>query len=193
MLTVKQAAYVELNFVFVDFGNFVRKRQFQLIKMVAELSTVCCGCNLKHGTVAIGVVQALLAFTFMMLTAAYAEHPHELLDLSDPTIATSATTLKCLLIIISVASAVQCIFSIMLVFAAESNRPNLLVPWLVFNPIAIGIYVISTIVGLVHHNGISNTGYVISHLVVGLAICLIGGYKIVAVHSYYKHLKSLNF
>lgn len=58
--------------------------------MVSEISTICCGCNLKHGTVAIGVVQAVLAFTFMLLTAAYAEHPHELLDLSDPGIVPDA-------------------------------------------------------------------------------------------------------
>lgn len=54
--------------------------------MTVELANFCCGCNLKHGTIAIGVVQSVLAFTFMLLTAAYAEHPHELLDMSDPSI-----------------------------------------------------------------------------------------------------------
>lgn len=51
------------------------------------------------------------------------------------------------------------------------NRPGMLLPWLIFNPIAIAIYVIGTIVGLVHHNGISNTVFVVSHLTVGIAIC----------------------
>ncbi|GLV35298.1 hypothetical protein CBL_01552 [Carabus blaptoides fortunei] len=113
--------------------------------------------------------------------------------MSDPSIVPDLHTLKALLIIISVASALQCIFSIFIIFGAETNRPILLLPWLIFNPIAITIYVIGTVVGLVHHSGISNTGFVIGHLLVGIAICLIGGYKIVAVHSYYKHLKSLNF
>lgn len=53
--------------------------------MAPEISN-CCGFSLKHGTIIIGVVQSILAFMFLILAAAYAEHPHELLDMSDPSI-----------------------------------------------------------------------------------------------------------
>lgn len=48
--------------------------------------TNCCGFSLKHGTIIIGVVQSIVAFMFLVLSAAYAENPHELIDMSDPSI-----------------------------------------------------------------------------------------------------------
>ncbi|KAJ3659181.1 hypothetical protein Zmor_010884 [Zophobas morio] len=155
--------------------------------------TNCCGFSLKHGTIIIGIVQSVLAFMCLILTAAYAEHPHELLDLSDSSIVPDLTVLRCLLIIISVASAVQCVLSILLIFGAETNRPVLLMPWLIFNPIAILVYIISILVAIIHHTGENSTYFIIGHLTVGTIVCLIAFYNVIAVHSFYKHLKSLNF
>ncbi|KAH0814336.1 hypothetical protein GEV33_008453 [Tenebrio molitor] len=155
--------------------------------------TNCCGFSLKHGTIIIGIVQSVLAFMCLILTAAYAEHPHELLDMSDPSLHPDLTTLRCLLIIIAVASAVQCALSILLIFGAETNRPMLLVPWLIFNPVAIVVYIISILIAIIHHSGDNSTFFIIGHLVMGTIVSLIAFYNIIAVHSFYKHLKSLNF
>lgn len=54
--------------------------------MVVEFPNFCCGLSLKRGTVVIGVIQSILSFTFMILCAAYAENPHELVDMSDASI-----------------------------------------------------------------------------------------------------------
>lgn len=53
--------------------------------------TNCCGFSLKHGTIIIGVVQSIVAFMFLVLSAAYAENPHELVDMSDPSIVPDPT------------------------------------------------------------------------------------------------------
>lgn len=54
--------------------------------MKTEVTTFCCGLSLKTGTIVIGTVQSVFAFIFLILSAAYAEHPHELIDISDPSI-----------------------------------------------------------------------------------------------------------
>lgn len=51
--------------------------------MKTEVTTFCCGLSLKTGTIIIGTVQSIFAFIFLILSAAYAEHPHELIDMSD--------------------------------------------------------------------------------------------------------------
>lgn len=51
----------------------------------------CCGFNLKHGTVIIGVFQSILAFMCLVLSAAYADNPHEIIDMSDPSIIPNLT------------------------------------------------------------------------------------------------------
>ncbi|EFA01686.1 uncharacterized protein LOC664274 [Tribolium castaneum] len=160
--------------------------------MAPEISN-CCGFSLKHGTIIIGVVQSIISFMFLVLSAAYAEHPHELLEMSDPGIVPEISVLRCLLIIIAVASAVQCILSISIIFAAETNRPVLLVPWLIFNPVAVVVYIISILVAIIHHSGDNATFFIIGHLIIGAIVSLIALYNIIAVHSFYKHLKSLNF
>lgn len=53
--------------------------------------TNCCGFSLKHGTIIIGVVQSIVAFMFLVLAAAYADNPHELIDISDPSIVPDLT------------------------------------------------------------------------------------------------------
>lgn len=54
--------------------------------MVAEITSFCCGFSLKSGTIIIGVVQSILTFIMMVLSAAYADNPHELIAMSDPSI-----------------------------------------------------------------------------------------------------------
>lgn len=54
--------------------------------MKTEVTTFCCGLSLKTGTIIIGTVQSIFAFIFLILSAAYAEHPHELIDMSDESI-----------------------------------------------------------------------------------------------------------
>lgn len=66
--------------------------------MVSQISTICCGCSMKTGVIVIGAVQSVLAFAFMVLTAAYADHPQELLDMSDPSIIPSATSMSYILL-----------------------------------------------------------------------------------------------
>lgn len=51
-----------------------------------QLKSFCCGLSLRHGTIIIGVTSSVLSFIILILSAAYAEHPHELLDMSDPSI-----------------------------------------------------------------------------------------------------------
>ncbi|ENN79081.1 hypothetical protein YQE_04463, partial [Dendroctonus ponderosae] len=97
--------------------------------MGAPELTNCCGVSLKYGTIIIGVVQSIFAFMCMILSAAYVKHPHELVQLNDASVLPQLEILRTMLIIISVASALQCIFSIMLVFgaAARGDRGNALV------------------------------------------------------------------
>ncbi|KAK4886689.1 hypothetical protein RN001_002960 [Aquatica leii] len=161
--------------------------------MVVEFPKFCFGVTLKTGTIIIGVVQSIFSFMFMILCAAYAENPNELVDMSDKSIIPDIYTLRCLLILISTVSALQCIFSILLIFGAETNRPLLLLPWIILNPTAIVIYVITTIIGIIHHTGLNNRSFIVGHLIVGLAVCLIGGYNTLRVYNYYRHLKTLNF
>ncbi|KAJ8915901.1 hypothetical protein NQ315_015514, partial [Exocentrus adspersus] len=161
-------------------------------KMGLEVSN-CCGFSLKNGTIIIGVLQSVIAFMFLILSAAYAVNPHELLDMSDPSVIPDPTVLRCILIIIAVGSAVQCIFSIMLIFGAVTNNPVLLLPWLILNPIALIIYLVGTFIAIIHHTGINNTPFIVGHLLFGLAVTLIVSYKILVVHNFFKHLKSLNF
>lgn len=161
--------------------------------MVVDFPDFCCGISLKTGTIIIGVIQSILSFMFMILCAAYAENPHELVDMTDKSLLPDTLTLRCLLVIIAVASALQCIFSIFLIFGAETNRPLLFLPWLIFNPISIAAYVITTIIGMIQHSAINNTYFIVGHLLVGLGVCLIGGYNIVRVYRFYKHLRTLNF
>ncbi|XP_023021760.2 uncharacterized protein [Leptinotarsa decemlineata] len=155
--------------------------------------TNCCGFSLKHGTIIIGVVQSIIAFMFLVLSAAYAENPHELVDMSDPSIVPDLTILKVILIIISVGSALQCLFSIFLIFGAETNRPGLLTPWLILNPIALGVYILATLTAIIHHTSLNMTPFIIGHMLLGIIIVLIVAYKIMCVWNFYKHLKSLNF
>lgn len=54
--------------------------------MKTEVTTFCCGLSLKTGTIIIGTVQSIFAFIFLILSAAYAEHPHELIDMSDASV-----------------------------------------------------------------------------------------------------------
>lgn len=51
-----------------------------------ELKTFCCNISLKNGTILIGILQSIFAFMFMILSGAYANNPHELVDMSDPSI-----------------------------------------------------------------------------------------------------------
>lgn len=59
---------------------------------MTELKTFICGLSLKQGTVIIGVVQSIAAFMFLALSAAYAENPHELIDMSDPSLVPNLTS-----------------------------------------------------------------------------------------------------
>ncbi|KRT80919.1 hypothetical protein AMK59_6153 [Oryctes borbonicus] len=160
---------------------------------MTELKTFICGLSLKQGTVIIGVVQSIAAFMFLALSAAYAGNPHELIDMSDPSIVPSFTILKSVLIFMAVGSALQCIFSILLIFGAETNRPLLLVPWLLINPLTIATYVVCTILSVFHYAGGSYVTFVLGHVVIGTSFCLTLAYEVLVVYSFYKFLKSLNF
>ncbi|XP_018561417.1 uncharacterized protein LOC108903656 [Anoplophora glabripennis] len=160
--------------------------------MTLEVSN-CCGFSLKNGTIIIGVLQSVVAFMFLVLSSAYAENPHELLDMSDPSIVPDLTVLRSILIVIAIGSALQCLFSIMIIFGAVTNHPTLLLPWLILNPIALIVYLIGTFIAIIHHTGLNNTPFIVGHLVVGLAVTLIVCYKVLVVHNFFRHLKSLNF
>lgn len=54
--------------------------------MAAPEISNCCGFQLKHGTVIIGVLQSIFAFMSLILSAAYAVHPHELIELNDESV-----------------------------------------------------------------------------------------------------------
>ncbi|RZC37032.1 uncharacterized protein BDFB_011168, partial [Asbolus verrucosus] len=132
--------------------------------------TNCCGFSLKHGTIIIGIIQSVIAFMFLILTAAYAEHPHELVNMSDPSVVPDLSILRWLLIVISVASAIHCVFSIFLIFGAETNRPLLLVPWLVFYPIAVIVYIILILIAIIHHVDSDRILFIIGHLIAGAIV-----------------------
>ncbi|KAJ8978808.1 hypothetical protein NQ317_014278 [Molorchus minor] len=128
----------------------------------------CCGFSLKTGTIIIGVLQSIVAFMFLVLCAAYAENPHELVDMSDPSIVPDLTVLKYILIVLAVGSALQCVFSLFLIFAAVTNHPNLLVPWLVLNPVALFMYMVVTLIAVVHHTEVHRTTFIVGHLLLAL-------------------------
>ncbi|KAH1022248.1 uncharacterized protein LOC109535305 [Dendroctonus ponderosae] len=161
--------------------------------MGAPELTNCCGVSLKYGTIIIGVVQSIFAFMCMILSAAYVKHPHELVQLNDASVLPQLEILRTMLIIISVASALQCIFSIMLVFGAAASHPVLLTPYLILNPVCLFIYIVGTLVAVVHHTGENNTPYIIGHLFISFVVTVIVSYKILIVHSYRQYLKRLNF
>ncbi|KAG5888612.1 hypothetical protein JTB14_037824 [Gonioctena quinquepunctata] len=130
---------------------------------------------------------------FMVLAAAYADNPHELVDMSDPSIVPDLNLLRVILIIISVASALQCLFSILLIFGAETNRPALLKPWLVLNPIVLLTYIVSTLMAILHHTSENMMLFIVGHMLFGMIVTLIVCYQILCVWNFHKHLKSLNF
>ncbi|KAJ8948284.1 hypothetical protein NQ318_020771 [Aromia moschata] len=139
------------------------------IKMGIEM-TNCCGFSLKTGTIIIATLQSIVAFMFLVLSAAYAENPHELLDMSDSSIIPDLTVLKWILIILAVGSALQCVFSIFLIFAAITNHPNLLLPWLVLNPVALTTYIVGTLIAIIHHTDYNRTPFIIGHLLLALSV-----------------------
>ncbi|XP_030745621.1 uncharacterized protein LOC115874570 [Sitophilus oryzae] len=155
--------------------------------------TNCCGFSLKHGTIIIGVIQSIFAFMVMILCSAYAEHPHELVQMSDPSVIPELTTLRAILITCAVVSALQCVFSILLIFAAETNHPTLLMPWLILNPVALFVYIVGTLVTIIHHTGVNNASYIMAHIAFSTLISLIVIYQILTVYSLKQHLKRLNF
>jgi cobalamin biosynthesis protein CobD/CbiB len=46
----------------------------------------------------------------------------------------------------------------------------LLVPWLIFNPVAIIVYIISILIAIIHHSGDNSTFFIIGHLVMGTIV-----------------------
>ncbi|CAH1159901.1 unnamed protein product [Phaedon cochleariae] len=155
--------------------------------------TNCCGFSLKHGTIIIGVVQSIIAFMFLVLAAAYAENPHELIDMSDPSIVPDLSVLRGILIGVAVLNGLLCVFSILLIIGAETNRPALLRPWLVLNPVALILYIICNVVAIIHHNNMNNTPFIVGHFLLTIMATLVVCYKILCVWNFHKHLKSLNF
>ncbi|KAF7268329.1 hypothetical protein GWI33_018523 [Rhynchophorus ferrugineus] len=153
----------------------------------------CCGFSLKHGTIIIGVIQSIFAFMSLILTAAYAEHPHELIQMSDPSVVPKLEVLRVILIIIAVASALQCIFSICLIFGAELNKPSLLTPYLVINPLALFVYIVTTLIAIIHHTGENNAPFIIGHIAISCIVSLIVVYNFLTIYSFRQHLKRLNF
>ncbi|XP_056631233.1 uncharacterized protein LOC130441532 [Diorhabda sublineata] len=151
----------------------------------------CCGFSLKHGTIIIGVVQSIFSFMFLVLAAAYAEHPNELIDISDISVGPSLTALRIALSIIALVSALECVFSILLIFGAETNRPKLLLPWLISNPVVLLAYILLTLMAIIHHT--RSALFIIGHLTLGFFATFIASFKFLCVWSFYKHLKSLNF
>jgi len=158
-----------------------------------NMKTFCCGLSLKHGTIITGVVQSILSFVILILSAAYAENPHELLDLSDPSIVPDTTVLKTILVIIASAGAIHCTFSILLIFGAETNRPVLLLPWLTFGPMCFMAYLLGTLIAIAHHSTVNVAIFITAHIIVAISLLLLGCYKFFTVLNYYKHLRSLNF
>ena len=155
--------------------------------------TNCCGFSLKYGTIIIGVVQSIFAFMCMILSAAYVQHPQELVQLNDASVLPQLETLKTLLIITSVASAMQCLFSILLIFGAAANHPVLLTPYLILNPICLFVYIVGTLVAVIHHTGENHAPFIIGHLITSFLVTVIVSYKILVVYSYRQYLKRLNF
>ncbi|CAH2004634.1 unnamed protein product [Acanthoscelides obtectus] len=149
--------------------------------------------NLKHRTIIIGVMQSIGAFMFLVLSAAYAENPHELITMSDPSIVPDVKVLRIILITIATGSAFQCVFSILLIFAAETNRPVLVIPWLILNPAAVLLYVLGTLIAIIHYSGDNVVPFIIGHILFALIVTLIVGLKVHCVWKFYKHLRSLNF
>ncbi|CAH1963588.1 unnamed protein product [Acanthoscelides obtectus] len=149
--------------------------------------------NLKHRTIIIGVMQSIGAFMFLVLSAAYAENPHELITMSDPSIVPDIKVLRIILITIATGSAFQCVFSILLIFAAETNRPVLVIPWLILNPAAVLVYVLGTLIAIIHYSGDNVVPFIIGHILFALIVTLIVGLKVHCVWKFYKHLRSLNF
>ncbi|KAL1489741.1 hypothetical protein ABEB36_013676 [Hypothenemus hampei] len=153
----------------------------------------CCGLSLKYGTIIIGVVQSIFAFMCFILSAAYAAHPHELIEINDPSVIPEAETLKAMLIIISVSSGLQCIFSILLIFGAAANHPSLLSPWLILNPICLFVYIIGTLVAIIHHGTNNGTKFLIGHIMTSVLGTMLVSFQILIVYSFRQHLKRLNF
>lgn len=158
-----------------------------------SVTKFCFGLSLKQGTIIIGVSQSILSFMLLILSAAYAENPHELVEMSDKSIIPDLTILRGILIGIAVASAVQCVFSIMLIFGAETNRPLLLLPWLVLNPILITAYVLLTSAAIFSHNTLNNIPFVLTNLFMSSILVGVATYKFLSVYGFYKYLKGLNF
>lgn len=46
----------------------------------------CCCCSLKAGTITIGIVESIISFMVLVLSAAYAENSHELVSMADPSV-----------------------------------------------------------------------------------------------------------
>ncbi|CAH1963589.1 unnamed protein product [Acanthoscelides obtectus] len=126
--------------------------------------------NLKHRTIIIGVMQSIGAFMFLVLSAAYAENPHELITMSDPSIVPDIKVLRIILITIATGSAFQCVFSILLIFAAETNRPVLVIPWLILNPAAVLVYVLGTLIAIIHYSGDNVVPFIIGHILFALIV-----------------------
>ncbi|XP_066145761.1 uncharacterized protein [Euwallacea fornicatus] len=153
----------------------------------------CCGFTLKHGTIIIGALQSVFAFMCLILSAAYAVHPHELIEMSDPSVVPKLEILKAMLIMFSVASVLQCVFSVMIVFGAVGNRPALFMPWLIFNPICLFVYEVGTLVAVIHHTSENNAPFIVGHIVASILFSMLVSYLTLTVYSYRQYLKRLNF
>lgn len=51
------------------------------------------------------------------------------------------------------------------------NRPLLFLPWLIFNPLSIVVYVIGTLIAMAHHTSVQNTFFIIGHMILAITLC----------------------
>lgn len=53
--------------------------------MAFEMDRCCC-CSLKAGTITIGILESIISFMYLVLCAAYAESPQELVHMVDESV-----------------------------------------------------------------------------------------------------------
>lgn len=44
------------------------------------------------------------------------------------------------------------------------NQPGLFTPWLIFNPICLFVYIVGSLVAVIHHSGQNNGAYIVGHI-----------------------------
>lgn len=149
------------------------------------LNQCCCGCELKTGTIIIGVLDGIAALYSLVTSIVAASAAIVVGDKNQSYLETVAT----LSIVLAVFSALLLLVSICLLVGAAKEKPSLLIPWMVYSLVFIVENTVVNIYYAVQYIGMSE-GVIAAGVIIGAIVhLLLQVYFLLVVYSLFRELK----